>query len=621
MKRKPFLLAASLGLAFLFQLAAPALPGASAHGTHGDGTAPNLVGSDYAKANHELAETTLTIIHDTHFHGNFGAPDSEENIANYFGIANRIKAENPNSLFIGNGDDVATSVLSSNFKGQHIIDAFNAGKLDFNTFGNHEFDMGPDQLLELIGESKFKWVSANAIDKRTNDVFGKEQGAERYIIKEINGTRVGITGLINEEAPEITSMGEHAAVLNPVEAMQAVIPEMTEAGAELIIVTSHLTSPDARKVAEQVDGIDLIIGDHAAFAYESPEKIHNTLLWFIGDEFKYLGEINLLVENGNITDFNYHRYELKEEAAKEDFEPDPAVKEVMDKYIQQLAEELGAVIGETTTELDVMKASQRNGETAIGNFVADTIREYTQADIGLINGGGIRAERIFPIGPLTKQDIMDAMPFTNYVVKIEVTGEQLYLALENSVSEIENGAGRFAQVSGIQYTFDPALPSGSRIVEVKVNGEKLDRMSVYTLATVDFIAEGGDGYEMFKDAKVLLDKNNGPLLSALIIDTIIERQTIAPVVEGRILQIEKSEEAPEPEQPQEPVKKDKDKPEKTKDKSEKNSEPIVYIVKKGDVLYRIALKYGIQWQELAEYNNLDNPHLIQIGQKILIPVK
>ncbi|QYR22442.1 5'-nucleotidase C-terminal domain-containing protein [Paenibacillus sp. sptzw28] len=531
MKRKSKFLAAVAAAGLLVSALSPMV---HAHGVQGEAIAPNLVGPAYEKANRPLAETTLTIIHDTHFHGNFGQPDSAENIANYFGLANRIKSEQPNSLFIGNGDDIATSVLSSNFNGQHMIDAFNAGKLDVDTYGNHDFDMGPDRLAELVTKSQFKWVSANVIDKRTNDVFAKEQGAARFIIKEVNGVKVGITGLINEEAPEITTMGDNAIVLDPVEAMKTIIPEMKAAGANIIIVSSHLSSPDARILAEKVDGIDLIVGDHAAFAYESPEKIHDTLLWFIGDEFEYLGEINLQIKNSKIADFNYHRYALKEEAAKEGFAPDAAVKAVMDKYIGQLKEQLSVVIGKTATELDVMKSTQRQGETAIGNYVADTIREYTGSDVALINGGGIRADRVFPVGPLTKQDIMDAMPFTNYVVKIEITGKQLYQALENSVSGLEEGAGRFAQISGIKYAFKAALPVQSRIIGVKVNGKPLDPAATYTLATVDFIANGGDGYEMFKGANFLLDSNNGPLLSSLVTETIQKQETIAPKLEGRI---------------------------------------------------------------------------------------
>lgn len=611
--------ALALLTAMAFQLTS--IGAVSAHSGTADKSQPQLVGEAYRESNHPLTETTLTIVHDTHFHGNFGS--GEESIANYFGIVNQIRAKQPNSLFIANGDDLATSVLSSTFKGQHIVDAFNAAKVDVNTFGNHDFDMGPAQLADLVKASQFTWVSANVVDKRTNDVFAKEQGAKRFIIKEVNGVKVGITGLINEEAPEITTMGENAKVLPAVDAMKKIVPEMEKAGAELIVVSSHLASPDARVVAEEVDGIDLIVGDHAAFAYESPEKIHDTLLWFIGDEFEFIGEINMQVKDGKIADFNYERHTVKEEAAKEGFQPDSAVKAIMDKYNSELSKELSVVIGQTETELDVMKASQRKGETPIGNYIADSVRAYTEADAALINGGGIRADRVFPVGKLIKQDIMDAMPFTNYVVKIEVSGEALLKALENGVSEIEKAAGRFAQVSGMTYSFNPDLPVGSRIVAASIGGKQIVPNKMYTLATVDFIANGGDGYEMFKGSKVLLDANAGPLLSGLIIETIQKAGTIAPKADGRIKE-SKEQPAPEPVEPAEPVEPSEPvepvKPVKPV-KPEPAVSEIIYTVRKGDWLSKIAPKYGLTWQELAAYNSLSNPDHIVVGQKLRIPVK
>nr|WP_275580788.1 5'-nucleotidase C-terminal domain-containing protein [Aquibacillus albus] len=209
----------------------------------------------------------------------------------------------------------------------------------------------------------------------------------------------------------------------------------------------------------------------------------------------------------------------------------------MDGYNTQLEAELDVVIGQTETELDVMKASQRKDETKIGNFIADAVKEDTGADIALINGGGIRAERIFPVGDLTKRDIMDALPFTNYVVVIEVTGDVVMEALENSVSQIEDGAGRFAQVSGIEYSFDLDQPVGSRIIDATINGQPIDESATYSLATVDFISTGGDGYSMFEGANYLLDANSGPLLSNLIIEAIESKGTINPQLDDRILEV------------------------------------------------------------------------------------
>ena len=495
----------------------------------------DLLGPDYEMSKHPLKETTFTLVHDTHMHGNFGDPKGPENIANKFGIANQVRKQFPNSLMVGNGDDMGTSMLTSTSRGQNMVDAFNAGKLDTDTYGNHDFDMGPDRLQELIAESKFTWVSANVVDKRTNDVFGSAQGAKRFVIKEVNGVKIGITGLTELDAPQLTTMGDNVIVQDPVAALNKIIPEMRAAGAQLVVVGSHLASPDAVTLAEQVNGIDVLVGDHAAKEYDSPAKVNGALLWFIGDNFKHVGQINFYIANGKVQDYNYHLYTLKTDAKTDGSTADPAVQAVMNSYYDQLNKDLLQNIGTTTESLDVSTKVQRSKESAIGDYIADAMRSYTGADVALVNGGGIRADRMIPAGQVTKKDIMDTLPFTNFVTKIEVTGDQLYAGLENGVSQIEKGAGRFPQVSNISFTFNPDLAPGARLLDVKVGGKPLDKKAKYTLATVDYVSNGGDGYTMFKNAKVLLDANGGPLLSKLIIDSIQKDQTISPKTQNRVV--------------------------------------------------------------------------------------
>ncbi len=480
----------------------------------------------------------ITLIHDTHFHGNFGDAKKPENIANYFGLINHIRGEKPNSLMLGNGDDLASSILSSVFKGKHMVDAFNAGGLDVNTYGNHDFDMGPEVLLEMVSQSEFNWVSANVVDKRTNEVFGKESGASSFVIKNVNGVKVGITGLINEEAPEITSMGEYAIVLKPADAMKAIFPKMKRAGADIVVVLSHLASPVAEQLALDVKGIDVILGDHAGFSFEQPKVINNTILSFVGDEFKHLGVLDLTVGvNGKVTDFSFNRLTLTEEVLKEGFQPDMKVKATMDEYVSKLDSELNVVIGSTTVPLDARKSIVRSSESALGNYLADSFRRYANSDIGMINGGGIRSDKILEPGDITKKMVQEILPFANILVKIEVTGQVVLDALENSVSQIENGAGRFLQVSGITFSFDLTKAAGSRVSNVLINGQQVDLAAKYTIALPNFTANGGDGFSMFESAPRLIDASSGPIDANLIMDTIKRDQIISPVIEGRILKI------------------------------------------------------------------------------------
>ena len=193
------------------------------------------------------------------------------------------------------------------------------------------------------------------------------------------------------------------------------------------------------------------------------------------------------------------------------------------------------MVGTTTTALDSRKASVRTGETAIGNLIADAAREATGAVVAITNGGGIRGNKEYPAGTrLTRKDIFTELPFGNKTVKLEVTGETIWAALENGFSEIENGAGRFPQVSGLVVEADFTRPKGSRVLSVSVGGKPLDRALSYTLATNDYMQGGGDGYAMFKTAKVLVDALNAKLLATDVMDYIAAKKDVAPAIEGRI---------------------------------------------------------------------------------------
>jgi 2',3'-cyclic-nucleotide 2'-phosphodiesterase/3'-nucleotidase len=190
-------------------------------------------------------------------------------------------------------------------------------------------------------------------------------------------------------------------------------------------------------------------------------------------------------------------------------------------------------VGATSVPLDTRNEIVRTQESAVGNLIADLMRAAMQADVALVNGGGIRGNAVTPAGDLRRGDVIKILPFANKVVKLEVSGEALRAALESGLSQVERTAGRFPQVSGIRYSFDPTRPAGSRLVSVTVGGRPLEPQARYTLATFDFIMGGGDGYTMFQQAKVLVRPENGPMDSDLILER-LKAGPIAPVVDGRI---------------------------------------------------------------------------------------
>jgi 2',3'-cyclic-nucleotide 2'-phosphodiesterase (5'-nucleotidase family) len=153
----------------------------------------------------------------------------------------------------------------------------------------------------------------------------------------------------------------------------------------------------------------------------------------------------------------------------------------------------------------------------------------------MTNGGGIRGNRMYEAGAtLSRKDILSELPFGNVTVVMSLSGADLWAALENAVGRVEDKAGRFAQISGMAFVYDPAKPKGSRVVSVTVGGNPLDRTVSYTIATNDYIARGGDGYGVLKQGKLVVDAAGATLMASQVMDYISSLGAIAPVVEGRI---------------------------------------------------------------------------------------
>jgi 2',3'-cyclic-nucleotide 2'-phosphodiesterase (5'-nucleotidase family) len=172
-------------------------------------------------------------------------------------------------------------------------------------------------------------------------------------------------------------------------------------------------------------------------------------------------------------------------------------------------------------------------------LIADGLRwGTTGAQIAIINGGGVRGDRLIAAGTqLTRKDILAELPFGNVAVLLELTGAEIRAALENGVSQVEAVAGRFPQVSGLAFVWDPAKPPGSRVISVTVDGKPLDDAAVYRVATNDYMAGGGDGYAAFTKGKVLIDASAARLMATVVMDYVTAMKTVSPKVDGRIRRI------------------------------------------------------------------------------------
>jgi 2',3'-cyclic-nucleotide 2'-phosphodiesterase (5'-nucleotidase family) len=184
--------------------------------------------------------------------------------------------------------------------------------------------------------------------------------------------------------------------------------------------------------------------------------------------------------------------------------------------------------------LEGRRGRLRTEETNLGNFVADAMRARLKTDVALINGGGIRSDRVIPPGPLTRRDVAAMSPFGNTVVTLELTGKTLREVLEQALPQRDREAGGFLQVSGLTVTYDGAQPPGQRVVAMTVGGAPLEPARRYTAAVVDYIAAGKDGLTAFRDGRVLVDAENAPLLAEILLSAVTGPAQIAPRTEGRI---------------------------------------------------------------------------------------
>jgi 2',3'-cyclic-nucleotide 2'-phosphodiesterase (5'-nucleotidase family) len=216
--------------------------------------------------------------------------------------------------------------------------------------------------------------------------------------------------------------------------------------------------------------------------------------------------------------------------------PDPEVAAVVAGYEAQLSQALDRPIGTTAVELDSRTMVVRTREAAIGALIADAMRDSTDAQAAVTNGGGIRGGRIYAPGTaITRRDILAELPFDNRVVAIDISGATLRLAIENGLSLLPNPAGRFPQVSGLAIEADPHRPPGSRVLSMKVDGEPLEEHRIYRVATNDYMLRGGDGYTMFRDAPEVLSATDAPLVSTDVMSYIERIRTIRTEVGDRLV--------------------------------------------------------------------------------------
>lgn len=447
--------------------------------------------------------------------------------------------DNPNTIFTLGGDTISPSVESITYKGAQMIDAWNAVGLDLAVFGNHEFDFGADVLRQRIKESNFPWLGANVVDNSSATKTLDEKHRE-FVIKEFEGVKVGFIGLVLPESKTTSKPGANIDFTDYCEMAKKLVPEMRKQGANVVIGLTHLAMNQDKELAQCAE-FDLILGGHEHTLLQSSSK--GTPIFKMTADAREMGKFNLSInrQTGRLESMDWEIIPVNEK-----IQPAPEFAAISDKY-KDLLTKLSQTVGTSRVRLNAMSAENRQQETNIADFIADSFREALKADAALLNGGSIRADLLFEPGTLTERDVLSILPFGTSIVKIELSGAQVKAALEHgvSLSAETTEPGRFPQVSGIRYAFDASRKVGDRITEVSVNNQPLDLKKTYTLAVPKYLAEGGDQYEVFKSTKILTpagqELKDNEILRAAIAKA---KDGISPVTEGRIRRLDsKNQEA------------------------------------------------------------------------------
>ncbi|MBW4982798.1 5'-nucleotidase/apyrase family protein [Mameliella sp. CS4] len=495
------------------------------------------------------ADYSLTILHTNDFHARFepiskydsgcSAEDNAEGkcfggSARLITAINEAKARTNNHILVDGGDQFQGTLFYTYYKGKLAAEMMNLMGYDAMTVGNHEFDDGPEVLRGFMDAVEFPVLMSNA------DVSGEPLLAESLLkstVIERGGEKLGLIGLTPQDTDELASPGDNIIFTDPSDAVQGEVDKLTEMGVNKIIVLSHSGYGVDQTVAANTSGVDVIVGGHsntllgdmdgAAGAY--PTVVNGVQIVQAYAYGKYLGELNVTFDDaGEVISASGGPLLIDAGVTEDD-----AVKARIAEAAEPLEEVRNKVVAEAAEAIEGNRDVCRAMECSMGNLVADAMLDRVKdqgIDVAIANSGGLRAS--IDAGEVTMGEVLTVLPFQNTLSTFQITGATLVEALENGVSQIEEGAGRFPQVAGMTFTVDPSAEPGSRVSDVMVGGAPVEMDKIYGAVSNNYVRNGGDGYAMFKDAQNAYDF--GPDLADVTAEYLAKEGPYQPYTDGRI---------------------------------------------------------------------------------------
>jgi 2',3'-cyclic-nucleotide 2'-phosphodiesterase (5'-nucleotidase family) len=515
--------------------------------------------------------TTIQLVTVSDWHGQLEPIDVDPGAATVLGGGAAIlkpyfdmaRAANPNTLVFMAGDSFgATPAISNFFEDEPAVRAMNMMGVSADTFGNHNFDRGIAHLQRMVDLAEFPFVSANLKGLEEN-----LSGVSKQVFFDVDGVRVAVIGITNEEAPELVFPGSFGTiqVTGSIDAANKAAKQARNAGAKVVVILTHkgIRGFDGGNAfgelidfANGVDGnlIDVIVGDHTNFTYTGFHQGGKVLAVENLSKGAQFSKIQLTVDRATgVTSKSVTQHTPFVSGVT----PDPAIQAFIADLNAQLAPILGTVIGSSTVPVlrsdSCGRADGRLCESRVGNVVTDALRAAYGTDIAITNSGGLRdaltcphveSGGFCPSGipatgpfPITRGGALAVLRFGNVSTTTTLSGAEIKTFLEHGVSAMPGANGRFAQVSGLCFTYNIEAAVGSRVTNIvrqavdgTCSGAAVVAGTNYTVASNDFTLSGGDGYP-----NVISKSTTRNIMDQDLAAYVTANSPITPTIQGRIV--------------------------------------------------------------------------------------
>lgn len=444
--------------------------------------------------------------------------------ANLLGLINKFRSEEKNVLVLNAGDDFQGTPISSLTKGKSQIELMNLINPDAMTLGNHEFDYGRDALEKNLKIAKFEIISANLWDKRKGKLFVKP-----YITKKLGKAKIGVIGLITPELFKL-SLKENLKdleLLDTEKVLRQYINELkNKEKVDLIIALTHIGINEDSILATKFPEIKIIIGGHSHTVLQEPKIVNNVIICQAGSKGEYLGHLEVFIDLDADSVYSYKGKLIR--VVNGIVKPDETALKKVEELEKMVDKEFGQVIG----KLEVDWKRNFYGESNLGNWEADVMREFAKTDIAFQNSGGLRKD--LPKGDIRVRDIWEINPFGNTLVVFEVDGKTLRKMMEWQAS----GKAELMQVSGLKIVIDSRKNIGERVISIEVGGKPLDENKIYSIVTNNWVAD--HLYDLFGiPQNGVKMKNLGVVDRDVFIEAVKKQKVVRSEVEGRIIDLSK----------------------------------------------------------------------------------